>query len=312
MKYKITVAVITYNPNMLKLKATLKSILMQKNIEYNVVLADDGSSEAIDWDSIEKLFKEHGVKDYLIKKNEKNQGTVKNLYSGLDFADSEYIFTISPGDMLFDDYTLSDVYEYCKDKEECAFFFGRAIYYQNNNGDIIVGETQFPKLPHIYDYNKLPWLITSTAYFSRQHICGAAYFYRTKEFKKHVKEIIDFGVKYVEDYTTAAIYILDYNQVIFFDRNVIWYESDTGVSGSRNKKWDAILNEDMTRLKYYLKENYGEMPIVKAKYGGLVKRIEHPIISLVATSIIIASKLKKNIPDVDQSDITRIRKLLII
>ncbi len=309
MSNKITVAIVVYNPDMRKFRATLRSVLCQKNIEYSVVIADDGSRE-VNWSSIESLFNDYSFKEYLIVKNDTNLGTVKNLYSAINRIDSEFVFTISPGDLLFDELTLFDIYEYCKDKYECSFFFGRAIYYQNNDGTITIGETLFPKLPHIYDFKAYPWRVSSTAYFSRQHICGASYFYRTEQFKKYLIEIIEIGIKYVEDFTTAAIYILDNNQVVFFDRNVIWYESNTGVSGSRNTKWNNILNEDFGRLKVYLQNKYENSSIVDAKYGSAINRIKHPIIVLMAGIVMLISHFKKNNPHIDESDLNRLRKLL--
>lgn len=309
MGYKIAVVILVYNPDMLKLNATLKSILRQKKIDYGVVIADDGSLN-VDWKQIDCLFQKYDYRDYVIVKNKENKGTVNNLYSGLHVIDSELVFTISPGDMLFDDYTLFDIYEFCKDKEDASFFFGRAIYYQNNAGDIIAGDTLFPKLPHIYDYKKYPWMITSTAYFSRQHICGASYFYRTRAFRKYLKEIVDIDVKYVEDFTTAALYILDNNQVVFFDRNVVWYESNTGVSGSGDKEWDNILNEDNSKLMTYLQKKYVKSPVVEAKYGKALKRMKHPAIVIIAEFIIILSKFRKNTPLINDNDLKNAEALL--
>lgn len=82
MSYEISVVVIQYNPIWEKLMYTLQSILQQTEIRYEIVIADDGSRDKY-FDKTIDFFKEKKFCDYQIVDNTKNQGTVKNVLSGL-------------------------------------------------------------------------------------------------------------------------------------------------------------------------------------------------------------------------------------
>ena len=60
---QITVIVASYNPKWEKLKSTIQSALLQKNICIELIIADDGSK--INYhEEVHELVKKNGLKDY--------------------------------------------------------------------------------------------------------------------------------------------------------------------------------------------------------------------------------------------------------
>ena len=55
----VSVLLVTYNADWNKLKQTIESIIAQKDVSFELIIADDGSK--IRWDEqIQELCKEHG------------------------------------------------------------------------------------------------------------------------------------------------------------------------------------------------------------------------------------------------------------
>ena len=75
--YDFSVVVCTYNSDIDKLFLTLKSILRQKNITYEIIITDDGSS-FLEMSRIIEWFQKNNFNDYVIVANPVNLGTVKN------------------------------------------------------------------------------------------------------------------------------------------------------------------------------------------------------------------------------------------
>ena len=96
-KYTLSIIVVAYNPVVEKMKETLVSAINQEGVDFEIIVADDGSDKEYK-DEIIQLFQEYKFKNYKLIMNPKNQGTVRNLLSALDVAEGEYAKGISPGD----------------------------------------------------------------------------------------------------------------------------------------------------------------------------------------------------------------------
>ena len=83
MNYDFSVVVLSYHPDKEKLMATLRSVVMQKGVSFEIIVADDGSPDFFEADIRAVL---EGVVDYQIIAHEQNQGTVKNLLDGVKAA----------------------------------------------------------------------------------------------------------------------------------------------------------------------------------------------------------------------------------
>ena len=98
--FSVSVILCTYNPDWRKLKATLLSAAMQEDIDFEIVLTDDGSGED-HFREAAALLDSRGFSDYRIVKNKTNVGTVRNLLGAARQARGEYIAAISPGGYAF-------------------------------------------------------------------------------------------------------------------------------------------------------------------------------------------------------------------
>ena len=136
----VTVCVLTYNPDWTKFRNTLKSIICQKGVDFDIVISDDGSKDNC-FAKAEEYLKENSFSDYRFITNKQNQGIVKNTLAALSIIKSKYVKMISPGDFLYDENTLAKFTDFAE-KKPAAAYFGNAVYYSaNENGEINIYET---------------------------------------------------------------------------------------------------------------------------------------------------------------------------
>ena len=72
-EFQVSVIIATYNPDWIKLKRTLLSVLLQKKLSFEIVVVDDGSRENFRED-IELLFQQYKFDPYKTIDNPQNQG----------------------------------------------------------------------------------------------------------------------------------------------------------------------------------------------------------------------------------------------
>lgn len=75
-----SVIFLTYNASENALISTLKSIVSQKNCGFEIIISDDGSNTK-HLDATRLYFEHAGFTDYKIIEKEKNEGTVKIIFS---------------------------------------------------------------------------------------------------------------------------------------------------------------------------------------------------------------------------------------
>ncbi|MBO6140217.1 MAG: glycosyltransferase [Ruminococcus sp.] len=242
-KYDVSVLVISYNPDRKKLISTLRSILYQKDVHMQIIVADDGSKNNY-FDDIRALFEKHGFSDYVLVANEINLGITKNFYSGLVKAEGEFLKGISPGDYFYNENTLSDIYKYMK-KRGLDAAFGNAVYFQMNNKTIrpVHKNIRRPNLNVIYDEKKYRYsVVKSNCWLLKDYTLGAAYFVKRELVLKYCEMILG-KVKYMED-VLYRFMLLDDIPIVHYDKSIIMYEFGTGVSTTKESKWKRIMLEE--------------------------------------------------------------------
>lgn len=288
----ISVIVCTYNPELFKLERTLYSIAIQKNVEFEIIITDDGSVNNFK-QQIKNFFLKLNFHQYLFIEHGTNNGTVKNIIDGVQHANGKYIYLISPGDILYDDHVLSDFYIF-SEKNGIDFCFGQTVYYRNQDEKIYLYPSELPKVENIYKKNIYNQLISKIAFFSGQQPVGASYFRKKDKMLLYLKQI-EGKVKYVEDFPMSAMYLLENNKLYLLKRPVVFYEYGSGISTSKNEVWNNKLNMDFSATKNILTEKYRGDKIIETKYilkKG--KRFRYPLICVIGAIIKIYSVLSPN------------------
>lgn len=251
MKYDVSVLVLCYNPNIDKLFQTLYSIIRQKNISFEIIVADDGSKEKY-FEKVEEWFTKEQFKDYTLVENQQNQGTVKNYLSALRKAQGEYIKAISPGDFLYNVDVLSGIYDFVK-QQGYRLAFGKAGYYSNENSKYKVYQKQNPNDLTVYRKKQKKKILRNYLFF-QDYVLGANFLIETALATEYAEKISNIVV-YAED-TSILPMLADGIVIGFYDEYLLWYEYGTGISSSSASKWEKIIYEENKRVyEMLLKEN---------------------------------------------------------
>lgn len=243
----ITVVIVTYNPIWAKYKATLNSIVCQRNVDFDVIIADDGSLNNC-YSEVVAYFKDYPHVRYKFIANEINQGTVKNVLSAINNISAKYVKLISPGDFLYDENVLNRSLSFINGHNNASAYFGQSIHYTIIDGKptILADKCNpFDLRPYIRN-NKL--IIRENYLVLRDYILGASVIYRKQKLEYYLQKISKY-VKYAEDYSIVWM-IASFENVLLIKNekgaplNILWYESNTGISTNGNQKWQTILEHE--------------------------------------------------------------------
>lgn len=251
MMFDVSVVVCSYNPEKESLLFTLRSIISQKNIEFEIIIADDGS-KVFYKDDIITFFEENKFKNWKIICNEMNHGTVYNLYSGLKVCNSSHVKIISPGDALYGDTILKEWLDF-QYQAKCKWSFADAIYYKNQlNGQIDLECQAHPNNVKPYlnnDKNTCRW-----NYIALDDIAlGACLFCETKLMTNYISKIVN-QVIYAED-NIWRMMMFDGIVGGYFPRNAVLYEYGTGISTGGSNIWTERLRRDWDKANELMIQN---------------------------------------------------------
>ena len=232
----VTIIVAIYNPIWVKLRATLISILNQKDIHFEIIIADDGS-KCIHKEKIIELFNKHSFTEYSFSILPHNKGTCWNYYSALVLSKYDYVKALSPGDLFYDDFTLTKWYRFAKDND-AEICFGEPVLYEEKTHCIING-VHNPRFLEPYELKRVS-LQKKNYLLIPDPILGASIITKRNVAIKNVEKILDH-VKYCEDYF-IKLHVLNGGKISYFRNNVIWYEYGLGVS--TNSQWKSFVKGD--------------------------------------------------------------------
>lgn len=259
---KFTVLLITYNAKLPQIYMTIDSIIQQRFDDFELVIADDGSKEN-HFTELAAYLDEKGFSKYILVGNEKNQGTVKNLLSGLAQTNGKYVKFISPGDTLYDENTLQQVYEFME-REQCEGCFGLIRGYQWNEA----GERQEVGYYHPFDINAYRCgdckrIIRNLVLYS-DNVCGASICYKTDYALEYMQRISPF-VLYEED-IFQVLAAVEGRELKLYDDYMIWYEIGTGITTQKKSGFEEKIRQDVERFYLELYRIHGTHPDVKKRY----------------------------------------------
>ena len=252
MQKMVSVIVASYNPDWLKMKVTLESILLQKGIDYEIIVADDGSNNNLK-KNIEDLFEKYNFNSYKLSMLEENVGTCRNIFSALQVSEGKYIKTISPGDFLYCEDTLRQWVEYMDKYEDIDISFGDYINYRFEGGNFrIISSINHPKHKDVFIQSKQKNIFIDYLLLD-DLILGAALLVKSAVIKKYLAMIVG-KVIYVEDnYVRLAVY--ENAKLGYFAKPTIFYELGTGISTSGSVKWAERMKKDFISANRVIYEN---------------------------------------------------------
>ncbi len=252
MRFDVSVVILTYFPDKDKLLKTLKSVLLQKGVSFEIIVADDGSDQFFR-EQMEDMMRCFGFSDYGFVSHSENQGTVKNFYDAVKEAKGDVIKPISPGDFLYDENTLSNVYHFMKEKKADAAF-GNLVYYCNENGFTVLDKKEpLFDAPYLctadYDSKK----VAKNLILYSDFICGASLFYEAQALKEGLSDIAG-TVIYAEDSVTQLFALLG-KRILKIDDFVVFYEHGTGISTNQSFGSGRML-DDFIRFYDFLQKRF--------------------------------------------------------
>lgn len=250
--FNFSVIVCVYNCSESDLIFTLESIVKQKFMNFEIIIADDGSN--VDYSELIKNFMmKNSFENYNYIRNLINKGTVRNLLSAITLCNGKYVKPIGTGDLLFDEDVLSNLHLFMENNN-CKIAFGeRPAYIIDNAEKIKKIQIKNPLIVSCYKKHETIKIIRNLVTYS-DHISGASLVYETKIFKKYLERICD-KIKYIEDYI-PLIAALDRIDIMYFNKPIVYYQMGTGISTKKNKENSERLNRDKQQFNALLNENY--------------------------------------------------------
>ena len=246
-RYEITVNVGTYNPDWQKLKATLNSVMLQKDVHVQIVVSDDGSKNNF-FPEIRAHFEACDFHDYRLVANETNQGIVAQICHGISFAEGTYVKIISPGDLLYDEHTLHDwLQEVIRQNADISFC--NAVFYHRKDGHIHIlkhrhnpNDIGIYQHPSSYHHRVFHYLV------QKQWIAGATVMAKRDLLIYYMDILKRNQILYFEDFY-LRLAVLDDRRITYYPHIGLWYEfADGGISTSDDGKWIARMKTDDARL----------------------------------------------------------------
>jgi len=245
---KIAILLVTYNPDWDKYRRTLYSIIIQKNVEVSLIIADDGSENDF-FDLAEAYLNENNFQNYRYVKNQQNIGTVRNILSALTFVKAKYVKLISPGDYFYSENVLNEMIVFLENNP-CSACFGDLYSY---NSEFEIKKVRKPI--NITPYENLNIKKQKYSFFRLGDlIIGASLVYNTDRLFFWLSELCS-RIKYTEDNTTIACMLANdeiIRHIPLRNSVFVWYEIGTGISTNADYKWKRIINSELKAVFDYL------------------------------------------------------------
>ena len=269
----ISVILVTYNSSWEKTRKTIESILRQKQVDFEIVISDDGS-DITNYDKIEEFFREKKFEDYVLVHNKENVGTIKNCIRALNYSQGIYIKAMSPGDLLLEN-SLKTLYEAILFTQK-KWVFGRMMCVADSSKQ----EMECVAF-HLGPQDIKPYEDNNVDLIKYNYICGGdkiavtTILIEKETWLFYLKQISKY-LKYVEDYSYELM-INDGIIPAYVPTNVEIYEIGHGISTSNDEKWNRILSDERnifyeTIFRFKRKKEDVEkiyLPEYKEKWTGI-------------------------------------------
>ena len=291
-EFDVSVVVAVYNSDIKRLYRTIYSVVIHKNRQLEIVMADDGA-ENNHKDELISFFRMYNFSNFTFAFLNNNSGTVKNIINSLKFCHGKYIKLISPGDYLYDSMTLSDWVNFME-SSGCVFSSGRYIEYTSNEDDSYFRDdsTQPGRRPHnlkIYLNGQDNKKIIYNYLLLDDVFNGATILVERDAINKYLP-LIDGKVKFSED-TIYKIMISEGIYPSFFDRKTVWYSYGDGVSTVKNLRWVNTILKDHYLAGLIICKRLKKLNWFNIRYKSYLYICKYTIVKIVSKYILFPSLL---------------------
>lgn len=240
-KIEISVIILTYNTDKTKVIDTINSIIMQEDLTYEIIIADDGSYDN-NFKYLEKYLNKKCSKSFRLLEQKENRGTVKNFLEGISYARGKYVKGIGAGDLFYEKDTLKKWYFFMENYNARVSFCDALYFCKNEKSEIeFLKIKDSPQRPQIYLRHNIQQM---KRYFLIYNdlILGAKFLVERSLLEEYLKKI-ESCVKLAED-NIFRIMLCDDIPFYYFEDIGICYEYGVGIWSSKNNKYSKQLQED--------------------------------------------------------------------
>lgn len=257
----LSIILVQYRPDEGELRRTLASLLQQNCHDFELVVADDGSDEDF-FPLTREILAKNGFTGAKFAKLFPNGGTVKNVLNGVRYATGRWVFTISPGDYLYDANTVTWLLEVLRRDAPPVMFGHLACYAEEKSTPVQrAGDTPFDASPYMPGkYNAKTAKRNLLLY--DDGISGAGLVYE-RNILMDALEKMDGRVLLAEDFA-ARLFAVEKIPIAGYNRCIVWYEVGTGVS--TNERARTRMLRDWRAMLELLRELYPRDRMVRMSY----------------------------------------------
>lgn len=259
-RYSIAIVLVTYNSDPKKTLRTLSSVLIQKDVDIELIIADDGSEDDNYLEISEFLETQSGAPYTFIRKG-CNVGTVLNAKEAIDRVSSEFVKIISPGDYLYDESTICNMIK-AMEESKADLSFGNAVHYSEDS-ELKVFDIRNPVVISPYKSKNRSKILNSMI-GHKDYILGASMLFRTDSLRRCLTQIAG-RVIYCEDFS-AQLLILEGGVICYIDDFVEWYETGTGISTNYARGYSEKMSKDACEFFTMAKRMFPESKAVNLAY----------------------------------------------
>ena len=266
---QVSIIIVLYNSDMIKAERTIKSAVSQKNINFEIIVSDDGSKDNPK-ENVKAIFNKYNFTNYKININPQNIGTVKNILSALELSSGKYVYCISPGDMIYDDNTINCFLKFAEKNNACVCFGNYYDYRIVNENPEILGRVSSSARTPFY-CEKKSFTMYKLLIMLGEGILGPAFFRERNYALNYIGRVSEVS-KYVEDNTSVACSLADKVPIYYYDKKICWYECDTGISRLENSEWNNRLFDDFRNTYQLLIAQYPKDTMLRAAYKKIYSK----------------------------------------
>lgn len=240
MTPEISIILTVYNQSEESIIKSLRSVAQQKDIDYQLIVADDHSSHD-PTSLIEQYCKESHIQSYQVVRHPRNVKTIGNILHTEEYVHGEFVKVFGAGDELYDEHTLREIVDFCKEHSVKIGFGnilkdvdGLKFNAPKNSAHYRPTGTAANKKLLSHQLNTADW------------IPGGAQFFKREVLFELMNELYyNYSLRYCEDFA-GTIGLTEY-EIFHLDRFILIYEIGTGITGtssitSRRRMYDDHLN----------------------------------------------------------------------